>query len=496
MNKGIKKKVVVRGGPSPTSPYGLHVGNLRTLLYNYLFAKQNDGIFYIRIEDTDQDRFQPGAEKLVRKSLEWLGMEPDYAPWKGGPNAPYRQTERDYSKYIKFLLENDLAYYAFDTKEELKSSRKEDKYFSYNHKTRMNMRNSLTLTKEEVNNLLSKGEYVVRFKVPENKTIKFKDMVRGSMNFNSNEIDDKILLKSNGIGSYHLCNVCDDHDMGTTHVIRGEEWLPSTPLHVLLYEAFGWEIPTFAHLPLILNPPGHKGKLSKRKSLNLGFPIFPFGGSETNDKGEEINITGFFDKGYEPEALINFIALLGWNAGDDTEIMSMDELIERFDFSRVNKAGAKFDIEKLNWINSQYVNKLPTKDVTDTDKFDNTKLEMIAKLAKERAVFRKDFNKVVSIFDSDIKEYTDVSKLNDDFKTVFSKFVETIDSTDIDFKDSQKIKDYIYKITVKDNGLRFGSVMPGLRQAITGGVSGPDLMTTMVILGKDESINRIKKALK
>lgn len=498
IKKMNKKKVVVRGGPSPTSPYGLHVGNLRTLLYNYIFAKQNGGIFYLRIEDTDQDRFQEGAEELIKKSLEWVGMEPDYAPWKGGPDGPYRQTERDYSKYINFLLDNDLAYYAFDTKEELDSVRKKDKYFSYNQKNRMNMRNSLTLSKEEVNELVSKGSYVVRFKVPENKIVKFDDMIRGNMTFNSNEVDDKILLKSNGIGSYHLCNVCDDHDMGTTHVIRGEEWLPSTPIHVLLYEAFGWEMPTFAHLPLIFNPPGHKGKLSKRKSLNMGFPIFPFGGTEVNDKGEEIDIPGFFNEGYEPEALINFISLLGWNPGDDTEILSMDELIEKFDFEKVSKSGAKFDIEKLNWFNSQYVNKLTVDEVFTDEEIQTNgteKLEKILTLAKERAVFKKDLSTIIDIFLNPIQNYNDPTKFNDEYKNVFRNFNYHIENEELDFIQGQPIKDLIYKITVKDKGYRFGSVMPGLRQALTGGVSGPDLMTTMTILGKDESLRRIQKSL-
>jgi glutamyl-tRNA synthetase len=490
------KKVVLRGGPSPTSPYGLHVGNLRTLLYNYLFARKNNGTFFLRIEDTDQGRFEKGAEELIRKSLEWTGMDTDYSPWQGGPNEPYRQSERDYSTHIAYLINNDLAYYAFDTKEELDDAREENKYFSYNQVNRLKMRNSLTLSEEETADLIEKGGYVIRFKVPTDKVVSFDDLIRGKVQFNSSTLDDKILLKSNGIGSYHLCNVCDDHDMGTTHVVRGEEWLPSTPLHVLLYDAFGWDLPTFAHLPLIMNPPGHKGKLSKRKSLNLGFPIFPFGGKEVTESGEDLIIPGFFDQGYEVKALINFIALLGWNPGTDNEIFSMEELIHKFSFDRVSRSGAKFDIEKLHWFNSQYVNKLELEEIFSDDDFENiefVQLEKIAVLAKERAVFRRDLYPIINIFTKPVTSYSDETKFNEEYKDTFNVFVEKIN--DISLENGQDIKDLIYTICVKDLGHKFGKIMPGLREALTGGISGPDLMTTIQILGKDEAILRIKNTL-
>ena len=281
-------KVVTRFAPSPTG--FLHIGGVRTALYNYLFAKKHGGIFYVRIEDTDQKRFVGDAEKYIQDSLEWCGIEPDYAPWKGGPNGPYRQSERDYSKHIQTLLDKGMAYYAFDTEEETAKVRSENPHFAYDAKTRMSMRNSLSLPKEEVDALLvNKTPFVIRFKTPENRTITVTDVIRGEVSLNTNQTDDKVLVKSNGIPTYHMANVCDDHDMGTTHVIRGEEWLPSTPLHIMLYEAFGWTAPTFAHLPLILNPDG-KGKLSKRKALSMGIPAFPMGGEGEDDKGNWLNI--------------------------------------------------------------------------------------------------------------------------------------------------------------------------------------------------------------
>ena len=495
------KKVIVRGGPSPTSKFGLHVGNLRTLLYNYLYAKQNGGEFYIRIEDTDQGRFQEGAEELIRKSLEWLGLDVDYAPWKpadSGAKKIMRQSERDYSKYIKYLLDNGHAYYAFDSKEELEKVREENKFFSYNYETRMGMKNSLTLSEEEVNERIDSGEYVIRFKVPENVQVKFNDLIRGEMCFNSSELDDKILLKSNGIGSYHLCNVCDDHDMGTTHVIRGEEWLPSAPLHVLLYRAFGWDLPTFAHLPLIFNPPGHQGKLSKRKSVKLGFPIFPFGGKDVDDKGKEMDILGFYDEGYEPQALINYLALLGWSPRNDKEIMDMEYLVENFSFEAVNNSGAKFDIEKLKWFNSQYVNKLTIYDIFNEETIEfygSEKLNKILEFAKERAVFRKDMKPIINSFIDFDYQYTDSSKINDKFKDVFKEFVDIMGSNTMVFEDPQKIKDMIYQIAVKGKGYRFGEIMPGLREALVGGISGPNLMETMVIIGKEETLKRLKSTI-
>ena len=496
------KKVIVRGGPSPTSKFGLHVGNLRTLLYNYAFAKQNGGEFYIRIEDTDRQRFQEGAEELIKKSLEWLGIEPDYAPWKpakSGEKSVLRQSERDYSKHIKYLLENDHAYYAFDTKEELDKLREEDKHFSYSYKNRDSLNNSLNMSEKEVEEKIKEGHYVIRFKVPKDKQIIFEDLIRGEVKFNSSELDDKILLKSNGIGSYHLCNVCDDHDMGTTHVIRGEEWLPSAPLHVLLYEAFGWERPIFAHLPLIFNPPGHKGKLSKRKSAKLGFPIFPFGGKDIDNKGNEIDILGFVDEGYEPDALLNYLALLGWSNKDNKEIMTKDFFIENFKFENVNNSGAKFDIEKLNWYNSEHIKMLTIKDIFTDEQIENNSEDMLNKVldfAKERSFFKKDLMPIINAFINFKNNYSNKDSLNKEYTTVFKDFVAHLEESDIDFSKvkGQDLKDIIYKISVKKHNIKFGKVMPGLREALMGGISGPNLVDTMIVLGKDETIKRIKES--
>ena len=282
------KKVVTRFAPSPTG--FLHIGGIRTALYNYLFAKKHGGVFYLRIEDTDQKRFVGDAEAYIKNSLNWLGIEPDFSPWSGGPNGPYRQSERDYTKHTKFLIDNKKAYYAFDTESEIAVVRAADPNFAYGAKNRMSLRNSLSLPKEEVDRLIASGaQFVIRFNTPENKTINFTDIIRGDISFNTNQTDDKVLVKSNGIPTYHMANVCDDHDMGTTHVIRGEEWLSSTPLHFMLYEAFGWEAPEFAHLPLLLNPDG-KGKLSKRTALKNNFPAFPMGGEGEDDKGKRLNI--------------------------------------------------------------------------------------------------------------------------------------------------------------------------------------------------------------
>jgi nondiscriminating glutamyl-tRNA synthetase len=491
------KKVVTRFSPSPTG--FLHIGGIRTALYNYLFAKKNNGIFYLRIEDTDQKRYVEGAEEYIKDSLKWFGIEPDYSPWHGGPNGPYRQSERDYTTHIKTLLDNNMAYYAFDSDEGLSKSRSENPHFAYDSTTRMNMKNSLSLSKEEVDELLQSGiPYVIRFKTPENKTITFTDIIRGTVTFNSNQTDDKVLVKSNGIPTYHLANVCDDHDMGTTHVIRGEEWLPSTPLHVMLYESFGWDMPVFAHLPLILNPDG-KGKLSKRKALSLGIPAFPLSGKGLDDKGNEVEYLGFKDEGYEPSSVLNFLALLGWTPEDEKELMNIEDMISKFDLNKVHKAGARFDIIKAKHFNQLHINNFKSNDELlkcidkgDIFSYTDSDLNRIVDISKERSVFSKDLQSVADIFFKDV-EYSDddktLKKIGNNHKKVFGDFI----TKDIKW-DNETIKQTIHDLC-QVHDVKMGKTMPGLRVAITGDIPGPDLITTMEILGKEESFKRIKNTL-
>ena len=490
-------KIVTRFAPSPT---GLaHIGSIRTALYNYLFAKKNNGIFYVRIEDTDQKRFVGEAEKYIQDALTWCGIEPDYAPWKPGPNGPYRQSERDYTRHTKTLLDKGMAYYAFDTESDIAKEKESDPHFAYDAKSRGRMKNSLTLSSDEVQTLMTdKIPYVIRFKTPENRIVIVHDVIRGEVSLNTNQTDDKVLIKSNGIPTYHMANVCDDHDMGTTHVIRGEEWLPSTPLHIMLYEAFGWIPPTFAHLPLILNPDG-KGKLSKRKALQLGIPAFPMGGEGEDDKGKKVKYHGFKDQGYEPDAMLNFLVLLGWTPNDTQELMTMGEMISKFSLEHVHKGGARFDIEKAKWFNQSYLNQyrkdndlIGHVNQGDTFKYSPDKMSQIMDLAKKRSTFTKDLNIVTDIFFKPIViSDTDKSKTPVDYKTVFNDFVTKANNVDWNH---ESIKQLISDICT-ELGVKMGKVMPSLRLALTGGVPGPDLMTTMEILGKDESMNRISRLL-
>lgn len=491
----VSGKVVTRFAPSPTGL--LHIGGIRTALYNYLFAKKYNGIFYVRIEDTDQKRFVGDAEEYIKNALEWVGIDPDYAPWKGGPNQPYRQSERDYSKHIQYLLDNGHAYYAFDTEQDLSKARSENQNFAYDAKSRMSMKNSLTLSPEDVSNLMdSKTPYVIRFKVPENKTITFTDIVRGEVSFNSSQVDDKVLVKSNGIPTYHMASVCDDHDMETTHVIRGEEWLSSAPLHVMLYESFGWKRPEFAHLPSILRPDG-RGKLSKRDGLKYGIPVFPFGGEGIDDKGNSVAYKGFKDEGYESDALVNFLLLLGWAPSDGKELYNMADMISDFSLDRVHKAGARFDIDKAKWFNSTYLQSKSDSELLNhieqgsNYKYSDNKLSMIVDLCKKRSTFKSDMQAVANIFFNPIVlSQKEISSLSEEYKKVFSNFI----TKDIDWT-SEKIKQTIHDICV-ENGIKMNKVMPSLRLSITGGIPGPDLATTMYILGKEESNKRILNSLK
>ncbi len=488
-------KVVTRFAPSPTG--FLHIGGVRTALYNYLFAKKHGGIFYVRIEDTDQKRFVGDAEKYIQDALDWCGIEPDYAPWKGGPNGPYRQSERDYTKHTQTLLDKGMAYYAFDTEEEMNKVRSENPHFAYDAKTRMSMRNSVSLSKEEVDELLSKNTpFVIRFKTPENRVVIVNDIIRGEVSLNTNQTDDKVLVKSNGIPTYHMANVCDDHDMGTTHVIRGEEWLPSTPLHLMLYEAFGWTPPVFAHLPLILNPDG-KGKLSKRKALSMGIPAFPMGGEGEDDKGNVVKYLGFKDEGYEPEAMLNFLVLLGWSPTDSQELMSMADMISKFELGHVHKAGARFDIDKAKHFNQQHLNVyrgdeeiLKHIDMGSDYNYSQENLSKIVDICKKRAVFAKDLQSVADIFFKPVV-LIDKKLFTDDYKKVFSDFSENISGIDWN---AESIKQSIFD-TCNKHSVKMGKVMPALRMSIAGGISGPDLVSTMEILGKEESLKRIQNSL-
>jgi glutamyl-tRNA synthetase len=487
-------KIVTRFAPSPTG--FLHCGGIRTALYNYLFAKQNGGKMILRIEDTDEKRFDPEAEDYIKRALEWVGITADEDPWKGGPNGPYRQSERDYSNHVKTLLDSDQAYYSFDTEMDIKLLKDTDQYFTYNFKTRGKLKNSLNLSKEEVNDLLSKGHaYTIRFKVPENTDVSFTDIIRGDVSINSNQIDDKILIKSTGMVSYHMANVCDDHDMGVTHVLRGEEWIASTPFHILLYKAFGWDVPQFAHLPSILRPDG-KGKLSKRDGVKYGIPVFPFGGEGLDDRGNVVKYKGFKDEGFDPDAVTNFLLLLGWAPNDDRELYSIDEMISDFSLDRVHKSGARFDIDKAKWFNSSYLqNRSDVELLNHIDcggdyTYDSDKLSLIVDLCKKRSTFKTDMQVVADIFFKPVV-LTDKSSLSDDYKKVFVDFVSKADK--IDWL-PENIKQLIYDICA-ENGVKMGKIMPSLRLAVTGGVPGPDLMTTLYILGKDESLSRVLQTL-
>jgi glutamyl-tRNA synthetase len=487
-------KVVTRFSPSPTGK--LHIGGVRTCLYSYLYAKKNNGKFIIRIEDTDSKRFDPEAEMYIKKTLDWLDIIPDEDPWKGGVNGPYRQTERDYSFEIKSLLDSGNAYYAFDSNDDLDLVRKNNPNFSYNYASRMNMRNSLSLTKEAVDKLIAdKTPYVIRFKVVENKVVYFDDEIRGTITFNTNEIDDKVLVKSDGVPTYHLANTSDDYNMGVTHVIRGEEWIPSTPIHVLIYNALGRKIPSFAHLPLILNPDG-KSKISKRSALKNGLPIVPFGGEALDDKGVVVTYKGFYDEGFDPKALLNFLVLLGWAPVGENEIFSMDDMISQFSLDRVHKSGARFSMDKAKHFNSHYIQNKRTDDYLmgfcdfGTDfVYDDVAKAKIIDMAKKRSTFNGDLQAIVNIFSKPV--VVDTFKPNPDYIKVFDKFVSI--SNDIDWT-PDNIKQVISDICT-DMGVKMGKIMPDLRLALTGGLPGPDLMNTMSILGRGTSVNRISLLL-
>ncbi len=497
-------KVRVRFAPSPTGP--LHLGGARTALYDYLFAKKNNGDFVLRIEDTDTARYVEGAEDYIMDALEWAGIIPDESPRHGGNYGPYRQSERRgiYDKYIGEILKTEYAYMAFDTSEELDEVRKhyEEKgeVFSYNNLTRNQLKNSLSLPAEEVQKLLDeKVPYVVRFKMPVNRILNLEDTIRGKFAVNTDTLDDKVLVKNDGMPTYHLANIIDDHEMEISHVIRGEEWLPSMGLHVLLYEAMGWNAPEFAHLPLILKPEG-KGKLSKRDGAKFGFPVFPM--NFTDPETKEV-YPGYKEHGYLPEAFVNFLALLGWTPADDKEILSLEEIAQEFDLHKVHKAGARFSKEKADWFNHQYLQKKSDEEVLimlqelEPEKInvlDKDKLLKIVSLMKERATFVKDIYESGKFFFEAPQTFDEkaVKKAwNDQTADIIRQFSETLNADDFE---AVQLKQAIQQFAESAN-LGMGKVMMPLRLALVGELKGPDVPDIMEIIGFEETKSRILNAV-
>ena len=498
----MSKQVRVRFAPSPTGP--LHIGGVRTALFNYLFAKKNNGVFFLRIEDTDQNRFVPGAEAYIMEALEWLGIAPDETIGTNEKFGPYRQSERKdlYQQYAAELINSGNAYYAFDTAEALDAVRKLDeeqgKTFIYNHHNREKLDTSLVISTDETAKRIANGEqYVIRFKTPVNETLHLTDIIRGDVKFDTNLLDDKVLFKSDGMPTYHLANIVDDHLMETSHVIRGEEWLPSMPLHVLLYRAFGWEAPEFAHLPLIMKPIGN-GKLSKRDGDKMGFPVFPLDWNTVEGVS-----SGYREKGFFPEAVINFLALLGWNDGTDKELFSLEELVAAFDLNRVHKAGAKFDPEKNKWFNHQYL--IQQEDATLAKAYapilaekgfsvDDTILTKVVSLIKERAHFVSEFWEMSDFFFVAPTAYDEKATKNWKVETpallqeLISVVEEISDFTSMNIETI--VKDWMTK-----NEIGMGKIMQPFRLSLVGALKGPHLLDIVEVIGKDETISRIQKAI-
>ncbi len=514
----MSNPIRVRFAPSPTGP--LHIGGVRTALFNYLFAKKNGGTFFLRIEDTDQNRFVPCAEEYIMEALEWLGIAPDETIGKNEKFGPYKQSERKhlYKQYADQLIHSGNAYYAFDTAESLDFHRKQHeeqgKTFIYNGHNREKLDSSLVISAEETAKRIASGEdYVIRFKTPVGETLHLQDIIRGDVKFETNLLDDKVLFKSDGMPTYHLANIVDDHLMETSHVIRGEEWLPSMPLHVLLYRAFGWEAPEFAHLPLIMKPIGN-GKLSKRDGDKMGFPVFPLAWQTAEGVS-----SGYREKGFFPEAVINFLALLGWNDGTEQELFSLEELVEKFDLNRVNKSGAKFDPEKNKWFNHQYLMKQNDADLADSfqkiiaekskdsfaalgmtteqDSFASlgmTKLTKIVSLIKERANFVSEFWALSDYFFEAPTSYDEKASKNwkDETPALMKELIlvlkEITDFTSLNIETI--VKDWMTK-----NEIGMGKVMQPFRLSLVGALKGPHLFDILELIGKEETIQRIEKAI-
>lgn len=499
-----ERKVRVRFAPSPTG--ALHIGGVRTALYNYLFARQHGGDFVFRIEDTDSNRFVPGAEEYIIESFRWLGIKFDEGVSFGGEHGPYRQSERRaiYRKYVDQLLDAGKAYIAFDTPEELEAKRQEIKNFQYDAHTRMMMRNSLTLPAEEVERLIADGnQYVVRFKIEPGEDVHVNDMIRGDVVIKSDILDDKVLYKSaDELPTYHLANIVDDHLMEISHVIRGEEWLPSAPLHVLLYRAFGWEdtMPRFAHLPLLLKPDG-KGKLSKRDGDRLGFPVFPL---EWHDPktGEVSN--GFREQGYFPEAVINFLALLGWNPGTEQEMFTLDELVEQFDITKCSKAGARFDYQKGIWFNHEYILRKSNEEISKLfapivagNGIDESmeRITKVVSMMKDRVSFVKELWPLCSFFfilPTEYDEKTVRKRWKENSAQVMGELAEVLEGID-DF--SLENQEHIVMAWVESKGYKLGDVMNAFRLTLVGEGKGPGMFDISAFLGKEETLRRLRRAI-
>lgn len=501
------RKVRVRFAPSPTGP--LHIGGVRTALYNYLFARHNGGEMILRIEDTDSRRFVPGAEDYINEALAWLGIKIDEGVREGGPHGPYRQSERRdiYREHVRMLLDAGKAYIAFDTPEELQAAREATPNFQYDASTRGQMRNSLTISAEEVERRIAEGEpYVVRFKIEPGREIAVDDLLRGRVTINSSVLDDKVLYKSaDDLPTYHLANIVDDHLMEVSHVIRGEEWLPSAPLHFLLYEAFGWSDsrPEFVHLPLLLKPDG-KGKLSKRDGDRLGFPVFPL---DWRDPQSGDLTHGYREGGYLPEAVVNFLALLGWNPGDDTELMDMDELIKRFSIEHCSRSGAKFAYEKGRWFNHEYIQKLDPERLTDlfadvlknhgvdTGSFSRDYIGRAAAMVKDRVSFIEELWANARFFFEAPTDYEAKSvkkRWTPDMPQHMKDLIGQLRA--LPTLESKKAEEIILG-WIKENGLHMGNVMNAWRLAVVGECKGPHMFDILELMGTDENVARIEAAI-
>jgi len=497
----MDKKVRVRFAPSPTG--GLHLGGVRTALFNYLFARKNNGTFVLRVEDTDQNRFVEGAEQYIVDCLNWCGITPDESPDNPGACGPYRQSERkpSYGKFAEQLINDGYAYYAFDTPEELDAKRKEIPNFQYGQATRMQMRNSLTLTLSEVEELLAANTpHVVRLKVPEDEIVHFNDLIRGDVSFETSIVDDKVLLKADGMPTYHLAVVVDDKAMEISHAFRGEEWLPSAPIHILLWKYLGWEsdMPQWAHLPLILKPDGH-GKLSKRDGDRLGFPVYAM--NWTDPKTQDVT-KGFKEMGFLPEAFINMLALLGWNDGTDQELFSLKELEEKFSIERISKAGAKFDFEKAKWYNHEWIKQSPVTSLQLLVKAELQKAEIeikndnflntIIDLIKDRCTLLPDFVAQSGYFFTSPAEY-DVNsvkpKWTPEKADFFNAFAEKLTLTDAASEEAA------FKALAEEKGFKPGELMLPFRIMLVGGKFGPGVFDIAVLLGVEETKSRIEKAI-
>ena len=502
------KNIRVRFAPSPTG--ALHIGGVRTALYNYLLARKTGGTFILRIEDTDQTRYVPGAEEYIIESLRWLGLEPEEGPGFGGEFGPYRQSDRKelYGRFARQLVDSGHAYYAFDSPEELDARREAEKEkgnhnFKYDATVRTAMRNSLSLPPAEVDRLITTGvPYTIRLKVPQNETIRIDDFIRGEVSFESNELDDKVLLKADGMPTYHLANIVDDHLMQITHVIRGEEWLPSTAHHVLLYRSLGWEsdMPRFAHLPLILKPNG-KGKLSKRDGVKLGIPVFPL--AWEGDSPED-SFTGFREFGFDPRAVINFLAFLGWNPGTEQELFSVEELAEAFSLERIGKAGARFDFDKARWFNQQYLQHSADAELAKLVRPflerhghspEEAYLTAVCGLMKERITVLTDLWENGYYFFEEVREYDEKTvqkKWSAERRKPFEDLVDTLRQLP-DFQAAAI--EAATKEFMQRHELKFGDVLPMLRIALSGTLQGPAVFDMMAVLGQERSVERIASAL-